>query len=77
MAEGRERTAWNRTAALLATMANLVRGKGRRAHRVEEFHPMLGKRELPELVSPEDFCRAAKTCFPVRKVKLRDLKRGE
>ena len=47
MAEGHGRDAWNHTAQLLAMLYNAHRGKGARAMRPAEFHPLSGKQQSP------------------------------
>jgi len=43
MAEGKGRENWNHTAALLATMINIMRSKGRPAIKPSELNPYLRK----------------------------------
>jgi hypothetical protein len=45
MATGRDRTQWNHTAPLIATLVNgLLKKKGQRPARFEEYHPYLRRR---------------------------------
>ncbi len=43
MVEGRQRDQWNHTAQLLAMLYNAFRGKGQRALRPADFHPLMRK----------------------------------
>ena len=47
MAEGHSRNAWNHTAQLLAMLYNAHRGKGARAMKPAEFHPLAHNDQAP------------------------------
>lgn len=52
MAEARDRTIWNHTAALMMTLANIHRDprQRRKPYAMEEFHPyMQGEKKVPEV----------------------------
>jgi hypothetical protein len=60
MAEGRQREAWNHTAALMALLANCHRDPKRsRAFRPDDFHPMAGPPRPP----PQTDISVLKTVF--------------
>jgi len=44
MYEGRQFDNWNHTAAQMAILANINRGKRSRAYEVADFHPMMDRR---------------------------------
>ena len=44
MAESKQREAWNHTAAVMALLANIHRGKGRSAYSPNDFNPFAPKK---------------------------------
>ncbi len=54
MADGRERSEWNRTCAAMALMLNLKRKEGARLVKAEDLHPM-NRDPLVEKAKPQEY----------------------